>query len=295
MANGRNDLQMPKTRTPGSVWWVLAGLAGLMVMLLCALLSPLIFNWGWFLGVIVSFVIFGFTTNYYTETVPGFFARILLNQLTGTQRTIFQGLHPKLPWESITRDVDLRVDLKDVLSETYASLDALMETKYVYTMRPQLTGGAVILYASYESEALKQSIRSLLSMLLSDYYGKHNGPQLLDKLLINREVFEYDSEGLIARFEKEHGVAVTARLEDSDFDAATQAARDTVSRAKSFSDAVQKLVDGGMDRVEAEKVAKLMNLPGVQEYIVSLKAEGVENLRDFTILGGLGGQKGGKK
>ena len=260
---------------------------------MCTLFSPLLLDWGSFWGVAVMFGVLGITTKHYTETVPGFYARIVLNHLDGQQRTIFQGLHLKLPWETPTQDVDLRVDLKDVLSETYASLDALMETKYVYTMRPQFAGEAVILYASYEVDALKQGIRALLSMMLSDYYGQHAGAQLLNKLWINQEVFGQDpGRTMIEEFENTHGVSVTARLEDSDFDAATQAARDTVARANSFGDAVQKLINSGMARPDAEKVVKMMNLPGVQEYIISLDAKGVENLRDVTLLPpGLGGGK----
>jgi hypothetical protein len=282
------SLAMPKTKTPVGVFLLLVAMAGLGGVLLSTLLG--------FWGFILLFVVLGITVGVYTETVPGFHARIVLNHLTSKQRTIFQGLHPKLPWETLTRDIDLRVDLKEVLTDTYASLDAQMETKYVYTMRPNFRGNAganVILYASYETDALKQSIRALLSMCLSDYYGKHSGTQLLDKLTINKEVFEEEPGGsLVEKFEENHGVAVTVRLEDSDFDAATQTARDTVSRAQSFSNAVKKLTDGGMDRPEAEKVAKLMNLPGVQEYIISLKADGLENLRDVTLLPpGLGGKK----
>lgn len=291
MVNG--NLEMPPTRTPDSVWGTLVGLAILGCTILCILFSTAVLDWGGFWGVVVMFVVMGITTSSYTETVPGFFARIVLNHLTGKQRTIFQGLHPKLPWESVTRDVDLRVDLKDVLEETYASLDALMKTKYVYAMRPGLTGEAVILYASYESDALKQSIRALLGMLLSDHYGKNNGSDLLDKSKINQDVFQKEpGRSLVEEFEVTHGVSVSPRLEDSDFDETTQKARGTVAQAASFGQAVKEMVARGVPKEEAVKIAKMMQLPGVQEYIVSFDAKGVENLRDVSILpSGLGGGK----
>ena len=290
MANGNGSLEMPRTETPGSVFVVLVLLATLGAVLF-SLLFGLWLEWGWFWGVILTLAIFGSTTSVYTTTVPGFYARIVINHLTGKQRTIFQGLHPKLPWETITQDVDLRTDLKDVCKETYVASDALMETKYVYTMRPRFNGEAVVLYASYESEALKQSIRALLSMLLSDYYGRNKGADLLNKLKINQEVFGSDpGRSLVEEFERTHGTEVTARLEDSDFDAETQKARDTVSKAGSIAEAIAKLTEGGkMSQAQAEKTVRMLNIPGITEYIVDVS--GIPNVRDINVLGGLGGKK----
>lgn len=207
-----------------------------------------------------------------------------------------------MPWESNTQEVDLRVDLKEVLEETYASADALMETRYVYTIRPDFSGTdggeKIVLYASYEASAIKGSGRALFSMLLSDYFGKHSGQDLLDKSLINRETFERASgSSLIDEFERSHGVKVTVRLEYSGFNQRTQKFRDMVSGAKSFDQAVEALVrDGnGMTREEAVKIAKLMNLEGVREYNINVHAPDLRNLRDFTVLGGPGDEHGKRK
>jgi hypothetical protein len=283
------NLEMPKTETPREVYTYLIGLVVILGFFLVWLL-------GLFWGVAILLVILAAMTGYYTEEVQGYNARILLDSFTGQQRTLFQGLNFKLPWEHLTRMIDLQVNLTEVLMETYASQDALMETKYTYTLRPDFSGNNagdnIILYASYQGDAIETEARSLLSMLLSDYYGGHAGSELLDKQRIYREVFEGEpGKSLIADFEENHGVKITMRIKDSDFDAETQSARNTISRAKSFSDAVQKLIDGGMVRPDAEKVAKMMNLPGVREYIISLKAEGLENLRDINLGHGLGGTK----
>lgn len=298
-----NSLVMPKTKTPKGVYGTLVGIAVLGGILLCTLFSSLVLDWGWFWGVVMMFGILGITTEVYTETVSGFHARILLNHLTGIQRTVFQGLSFKLPWETQTREIDLRIDLKEVCQETYASLDSMMKTRYVYTIRPNFSdpnnaGENIILYASYEEDAIKQGGRACFSMSLSDYYGKKEGKDLLDKALINLEVFKKDpGKSLIQEFEDSHGAKVTVLLEDSDFDEAAQKARNTISAAKSIREAVDMLTakkgdEPGMTQAEAEKIVKMLNIPGVQEHIISLDAKGLENLRDVSILPpGLGGKK----
>jgi hypothetical protein len=263
------SLVMPSKETPAGVTATLIGLAILGAVLLVWLLN--------FWGIILLFGILGVTTGTYTRTVPGFHALVLLNHFSGNQRAVFQGMNFTLPWESATQEIDLRVDLKEVCEESYASQDALMNAKYVYTVRPDVSGSNpgenVILYASYETDAIRQSARALFSMLLSDHFGKNSGPALLDKDFINKETFQHDpGRSLIAEFERDHAVKVTVRLENSNFSPKTQEARDSMSRASSFSNAVQRLIDGGMSRSEAEKVAKLMNLPGVKEYLFNVHA-----------------------
>jgi hypothetical protein len=165
------NLEMPRATTPPRVFVILVGLALLGGVALFVLLGV------W--GIVLLFGILGTTTGVYTKTVDGYRALIVLDQWNGVQRTLFQGTNFALPWESNTQEVDLRVDLKEVLEETYASADALMETRYVYTIRPDFSGTdggeKIILYASYDASAIKGSGRALFSMLLSDYFGKHSG------------------------------------------------------------------------------------------------------------------------
>jgi len=302
VANG-NDLT-PKTKTPGGVVGWLASLAGLLGFLLCTLFSPLVLGWGLGWGVVLTLVVIGTTTRFYTEDVPGYRARILLNHLGSGQRGIFQGLHLRLPWENQTFEIDVRVDLKGVHEETYTTLDGLMDTRYVYTMRPRLTSKDIVRYASFETDALKQLVRSLLSMMLSDYYGKNLCANLLNKAKINYEVFGVGfGKTMLEDFEDEHGVEITVRLEDSDYDEATQAARDTLSRARSLDEAIDILMtrrpDGtpGMSRPDAEKrAAQLQDL--VHENLITIKAEGIPegtNIAMFPIPELRGGNKGGGK
>lgn len=285
------NLVMPKTCTPASVYFLLVVMAVLTWGLFYWLLG--------FFGTILTFVLFASTTGVYTKTVPGYTAWIILNNWTGYQRTLFQGLNFTLPWESFTKDVDLKVDLKDVNKESYAAADGSMDVKYIYTIRPDTTGdnpGAkIIRFASYEPDAIKMAGRACFSMSLSDYYSDKPTESLLSKAAINKAVFEDDPVAVqrVKDFEDKHGVKCTVQLEDSDRNAATQAAIDSESKAKSLAKAAKILSEQGWNEALAQKTVRQLNLPNVEEYIISLDAKGLENLHDFTVLGGLG--KGGKK
>ncbi|CAN5320811.1 hypothetical protein BH10ACI3_BH10ACI3_27920 [soil metagenome] len=268
------NLQMPRTKTPAGVIWGLIGMFALAGILLYLLIGV----WGAFaLGILVGLAVW---TGAIAEEVPAFQALIMLNAFTGQQRTIFQGLHSKLPWESSQQNrggakyVDLRVDVHEACKEKYPSLDALMETTYVYTLRPDLSGDAgtqLITYSSYSTDTVQRSGRAVISMLLSDYFGKKRGEDLLDKGSIGREVFDRDPGAtLIADFQRQHGVVMSVQLESSAFDDATQSYRSMVAGADSFTEAVQRLVSGGIARSDAEVIAKMMNLKGAKEYFITL-------------------------
>ncbi|MBI5139713.1 hypothetical protein HZA26_03850 [Candidatus Nomurabacteria bacterium] len=296
-------LTMPRTNTPKEVYGGLLLLAVLTVAILLWLLG--------FWGVIIALAIFILAINSYTEEVPAFHAQIILNAWTKKQRVLFQGLNFVLPWESRSMEkIDLRVELHDVPEETYPSEDAMMDVRYVYTIRPNFSGDNpgtnIILYATYEPNAIKMEGRALFSMLLSDHYRVRPSDQLRNKNEINKLVFaEGHGKDAIAEFEQEHGVDVMVKLEDSDFNAETQKARDIIAKAKSIGEAKTKLVEAGYSHEEAEKVVKMLNLPdSVRENIINVQAEvrGLEKLERFsTIIGGLGGddhsssKKGGKK
>ena len=279
MGSGRNrmntaNLQMPRTTTPPGVIWGLIGMFSLAGIVLYLLIG--------FWGVVALGILLGIAvwTGAIAEEVPAFQALILLNAFTGQQRTIFQGLHSKLPWEGSQQDrdaakyVDLRVDLHEACKETYPSLDALMETTYVYTIRPNLSvdaGEQIIRYSSYSSDTVQRSAKAVISMLLSDYFGKNRGETLLDKSFISKEVFDRDpGADIIADFQQQHGVVMNVQLESSAFDDATQRYRSMVAGANSFTEAVQQLINGGIARSEAEVIAKMMNLKGAKEYFITL-------------------------
>lgn len=309
--------KIPSTKTPAyTIWILLAIVTGLGIFL-----YSLLGIW----GIFILLVFLAFSTPLYTESnVPAFNALILVNSWTGGMRVIFPGINFKFPWENAQEEdnkkkyIDLRVELSEVLSETYASQDALMETKYVYTIRPNISedngedaGEKILIYSSFESSAIKAKGRALFSMLLSDYYGSKPGKELLDKAKINKKVFgptEEEEEDAIKKFEEKHGVEVSVRLEDSDFDKATQKFRDMISGAKSIDEAITvfmtdtKLPDGtiikGMERPQAEKFVKLLNTEGYSEkdFNLNVNAPHLTNLRDVSIIGGLtDDKKGGKK
>lgn len=296
----RKNLETPETRTPISVFVVLLVLIVLTGGLLCWLLG---FSW----GVIILFVILAVTTEIYTETVPGFDAHILLNHFTQKQRAIFQGVNFKLPWEEVQEEkIDLKTDLKEVLEQTWPSKDTLMKARYVYTIRPDDSGDnagdKVILYASFEPDAIKMAGRAIFSMLFSDYFRTRSGSNLKNKDKIYNAIFGKGKKGekLVKEFEEEHGAEVTVRLEDIDFDETTQKFRDMVSGAKSFDDAIKILsADDKMSKDDALRVAKLMNFVDVSESNINVHvvAPDLANLHDVTVLGGvgLGDKKGGKK
>ena len=271
-------------------------LAGAIIALLGGLFG--------FWGVVVALAIFATAITTYTESVLGFHAQIVLNAWTQKQRVLFQGLNFVLPWEnSSINAIDLRVELHDVREETYPSEDAMMDVRYVYTIRPNFSEDSVITYASYEKDAIKMEGRALFSMLLSDYYRTRSSDDLKDKNKINLEVFgSGDGKQVIEEFQGHHGVVVVVILEDSDFSAETQKARDIVAKAKSIGEARKKLVDEGYSKEEAEKIVKMLNLPeSVRENIINVQAkiEGLENLEHLSAIvgsGGVGGEKkGGKK
>jgi hypothetical protein len=291
---------VPKTETPDSVYVGLVSIIiaiGIILLLIvgCNMLIP-----------IILFVILGLTTQFYTHGVPAYHSLSLVSQWSGDMRVIFPGVNFKFPWEKPHEDgcLDLRVELSEVCKETYAAIDTLMKTEYVYTIRPNLSGDNpgedIILYSSFEPEALKAKGRALFSMLLSDYYGKNKGDDLLKKEEINKEVFgtELNPSKKIMEFEKNHGAEVTILLKDSDFDERTQDFRDSVSKAKSMNEAIKVLMDGGMSRPDAEKFVKLMNTDGYtqKDFNLSAVAPDLQNLRDVTILGSVNDdKKGGKK
>jgi hypothetical protein len=292
-SNGRIP-KMPKTKTPFSVLLQL----GLLAILGSSFLY-ILFEWILGIGpvgVILWIVIVGLTPNYYTKNVDGYDGLIILNELMHTQRTLFKGLNLILPWESDVELVSLKTELKDVSKdETYGALDGQMQVKYVYAIRPRLSGsdpGAdVILFNSYEHDTVKMEGRACLSQSLSDYYATKPVEELREKRKIQTAVFDYQTGSArdrITEFEDTYGAEITITLEDSDRDAATQKARDTISQSKSIRDAYDALVaakDGkaGIPEEEAVKMAKMLNIDGVKENIINLQGLDaiIKTLRDL--------------
>lgn len=286
--NGK--LNIPKASTPTDVIVKLIALTISIGVLLYWLLG--------FPGVIVLFVVLAFTTTIYTQEVQEFHALTLLNNYTGIQRVLFQGRTGKLPWESVGTLVDLRTEIKDIPEETWATAaGALMEVKYIFMLHPKTTEKAILAFASFTHDTVKAAARNLFSTMLSDHFGLCEDPKkLLQKKKVNDDVFESDkAKEKIKRFEEKYGIKSSAFLEDVDYDPETQKARDIISKADSISEAIALLMAGkngkaGMSQEVAEKTVRMLNIPGIQEYILSLNAKGVENLTS-VVLGGIGGNK----
>jgi hypothetical protein len=295
MSHGTVSLAMPTTKTPGSVYWTLAILGVGLLAILWVLFETL--------GLGIGFAILGLGASIYTENTNEFHAKILLDSYTGKQRVIFQGLSFKLPWEGSGSPLDLRVALTDAPEETYASKDSLMSVKYVYSMWPDFSGDKpednIIRFSTFEKGAIMHAGHALFSRLLSDHYGENPGENLLKKGAIENAVFHHNAE--ILEFQNDHGVRASVHLEDSDFDKKTQEYRNMIVGAKSYGEAVQKLVEvGKMSQEKAEGIIKLMNLSSnVSESNVNIAIEApdLRNMQSINITGtgGLGGLGGGKK
>ena len=184
-----STLEMPKTITPEGVYLQLLAI----IIIMFAGIAYLDIFEGISTMSITILLILAFTTKFYVRTVPGYHAHIVLNLITRKQRTMFQGFNLKLPWEQDVRTIDLRSETHNSSDETYATEDALMKVTYVYTIRPNISGKDpgkdIVLYASYDADAIEASGKALFSRLLSDYYRPKNAEDLKDKTEINKLVF----------------------------------------------------------------------------------------------------------
>ena len=285
-----SELNIPPAKTP---LLVVVGLIGIAAGL-WALVSWTLEDKFW--GFIVTLVVTALSTRAWTQEVPEFNGMTILNKPAGTQRALFQGRTGKLPWEQAGTLVDLRSELKEILQETWSTKQGTsMDAKDVYILHPRATEKDVLAYASFTQDTVKTAARNLFTVMLSDHFGICEEPEnLLKKTEVIKAVFESpDGEKRIKAFQDKYGVEAHASLEDVDYDEETQKARDIVSKATSIDDAINKLIASGMNRPDAEKIVRMLNVPGVQEFIISVDAKGLENLHDVTMLGGLG--KVGKK
>jgi hypothetical protein len=142
--------------------------------------------------------------------------------------------------------------------------------------------------------------RALFSQLLSDYYRGRVSKNLKGKEKIQEKVFGPLTHGRarLEEFEADYGVEVDVTLEDSDVDEATQAVLDSAAKTEAMGDAAKVLEGKGWNKEVAQKTVRQLNIPNLKEYIISLDAKGLEELRHFSMLGGLPGdddKKGGKK
>lgn len=278
---------MPKTERPKNTIPILI----VLVVVLGLILFYFLKIW----GVVLLVGGLALSTNLFTNGIPAFNAGILINLINGKMRVIFPGINWKLPWEKESQLIDVRVELKEVLKETYPSQDAKMEVEYIYTIRPNISNKhgmdpvtAILLYSSFEPEAIKAKGKGLFSMMISDHYGKNTSNNLLDKSSINNELFEKDDSCKIKEFEEKHGCEIHVLIKDSDPVKEAQKFRDMVSGAKSINLAIKELIDGGMSKEEAERMVKLMNLENYSEndFNLNVDAPDLRNLQNMTFMGG---------
>lgn len=288
---------MPRTATPPDVVMTL-------IVLMGALILVLYLFWGTW-GFSAACIILALTTPTYAIFTPQYHAGIVLDEFSKRQRTIFQGLNFKKPWETLQTlrghptFIDLRVDLHETINDTYVADDALMEVSYVYTVRPHYSESytasdkAVRTFASYTPAAIKRNAKALVSQLISDHFSGKKGDDLLNKEAITKEIERIDSDD-IQKYEEIHGSDLEFTIEDSDFSERAQEFRDMISKADSFAQAKQKLVENNMQPEVAEQIVKLMAFPeNLREWNVKLDAPDLKNLRNFTFGWGAGGFGGG--
>ncbi len=295
-----DNLEIPRTDTPTYVYLIL-GIIGLITIILMYWLLSNLLGFG-FIGVLISIGIFAYTTEQYTLDVDGYNAVIVLNNRSGEKRTLFEGTNYKLTWEEPVETVDLKTELGEVMKdETYASKDSVMLVKYVYTITPNVysvpdPGANVILWNSFEHDAIKRAGRALFSQMISDFFKTDTTEEIIKmgKDSITKTVFESDDK--LQKFQEKHGARVHVIVEDVDRSKNAQKARDAIAQAGSAAEAINILHATGMSIEEATLWIKVLTVENVHETIFTVKGgESFKNVRDITMIppGLLGG--GGKK
>lgn len=302
---------VPATKTPPGVFLFLIFATGTIGLILCSFLGV----WGF----IPLCLIFAFSTSLYTENgIPTFHGLIMQNG--DKMRIIFPGIfNLKYPWEKAQRTPDgkkkyrdLTAEIGEVTSETYATQDGIMDVKYTWSIRPSLIGKNpeedFLIYCYYtdkDNDYLKTAGRALFSQLLSDYFSRRNCKDLLNKEFIQNQVFGSEDFSSVfpipakmTSFMKKHGAICHVTVEDSDLDPKIQDYRNLVAEAKSVDDAINALMKGGMNRVNAEKFIKLMKAPeGYKEtdFNLNVDAPHLTNLQNVTLMGAVGSNKKGEQ
>lgn len=294
-----HKIKMPQTETPGGVLFMNLAIIGGSLSLMFIFLGI------WGIG--LFFLILAFTIDLFFRDVPGFHAIIMINKFTGGQRALFQGQwnNPVLPWEAPQGDlIDLRSEFHEVISETWATAGTVLVGRYIYAMRINIDHNPsqnVILYSSFEPDAIKQTGRGIFSQLISDYFRTKKVRNLPSKQEVTHKLFgghtpAHASPDVIQNFEEEHGVLVHVLIEDIDFDAQVQKFRGMITGADSMQEAIRILTaDGKINDEEAVRILKLANFEGFNQTEFKITAEGLENLTSVVMPGGAGAFSGKKK
>ncbi|MCX6754897.1 MAG: hypothetical protein NTU81_03675 [Candidatus Nomurabacteria bacterium] len=299
---------IPNTKTPTVVYLIL-----LMIILIFGTIFYSLFGiW----GIIIFFIILAYFTSLFLEDDIPMFHALIMRGGTGKMRVLFPGVFNfKLPWEQAHEEngakkyIDLRVETGEICNDTYPSKDTLMKTQYVYSLRPDLrksNNGTIeeniIKFSSFEISAIREKAKALFSMLLSDWYANKSGDDLKNKSLINKKLFGTKDKpsNAVTEFEKEHGVEISVRLVDSDFNDNVQEYRDKIAGAKTINEIRNILMkddiheDGtvakGVSPEVADQMIKFMEFGNYSEKVVNLniKAPDLGNLQNVNLLGGTG-------
>ncbi|MES2315283.1 MAG: hypothetical protein V4486_00925 [Patescibacteria group bacterium] len=272
-----------------------AGIIAIVVVIFIML------GWNFFTAIGVGIAIIGSLLETYTISVPGYWAVIVLNELSHEQRVIFQGLNIKLPWETPGRKIDLRSDLSEVLGkdkpETYPTKDGRVFVKYVYLISPNVSDQKtaaenVLKWGSAEPDAIKKKGRALFSRTLSDFLKDMDTEAVIamGKSRVNEEAFKGD---VLTPYEKDHGANAEIVLEDIDRDPAIQKARDMIAASESYGEAMKKLKAAfpDLDDKEIKELFMVAEFKNVKKNINEFK--GLENVTHFGSFGGMMGGDGG--
>ena len=324
----KTQTKIPKTITPGSVWGWNITLFFIGWVICSILLSPF-FKANLLVGGLIAILGLGIAiySGIITEEIPDYHGVLLFNPWARTRRVLFPGLSFKLPWEKVETDNSGAVVLTSLVrtistkeTKVHPTNDPAenMETSLLIHMRinticsDKEAAENFVRFRSVKEEALKEIVRVEAEKMYAEYYGGQEMENLLKPHAIQEAVTgttklekEDDEESRkknrvkIEEMEKKNGVSIGVVLESSKPDLATQNMKRTPAMAEALASAMKKLEDGGMTDPDMRRRAALLLDPNTdyteRKYSIEIDAPHLTNLRDVTVLGGLGDEKGKKK
>lgn len=292
---------MPKAN--GKLWVFLP------IVLAIALGTWTLFGLGW---MVIVLIVIGITFPFYCyDRVPAYHAQAT-EDVEGNLGVWLPGLNFFNPLRFVKKTgppVDLQADVHLSVVDSYQSRsDGVVFVKYVMSIRIDIFGDdpteAILKFLSFEPGSIQTLGRSITSQLISDWFATNDNVFTKKKTEITEEVFgghgQHSPE--IEEFMENHGVHFHVNIEDVDPDDQVKKAKAAAAQATGAATAMAILMappprGAGMTQAAAEKYYRIATQEGkVTEviYTVDLTADGLENLENFSVLGGVGGAKKNK-
>jgi hypothetical protein len=322
MANGissSNEVEIPKTITPGSVWVGNAFLFTLSLVVFTLLLIPFAEWWSPVCGLIATLLALGFAIGSGTiaEEVVDFHGELLFNPWERTRRVLFPGLSFKLPWESVERDgtgavvvtsLVRIISSKGVKSHPTNDPAENMEVSLLIHLRVNTSGSPetsqenFIRFRAIAENALTEIVRAEIEKMFAEYFAEHEMEELLKLSEIQKAVLTLPTNAdSIHEMEKKYGICIGVVLDASNPDKATKDMKRTPAMAEALREAIQILVTSKvMDPEQARRAALLLD-PNTdyteRKFSLDIDAPDLKNMQHFSAYGVPGSteKKGGKK